>query len=213
MDFSRLTANRSGVICEAGQINQYSVPGFSAACAGAGNVTAFPVTFRKIVPMKTIVLAALAASFLTMPAYAKKFELPTANPAITVDLPDAWQPEESDQGAFAQSEDNNTYVAVETGTSKTLDQLIKDDFAWLTKTSGVTIDVSTQTSKDSTVNGMPVSLMQWKAKDKDGPMAVSIWIYGITENLIALVTTTNRPDADKANAAVLAKILAGIKKQ
>jgi hypothetical protein len=162
--------------------------------------------------MKNAVLAVLAASLLVTPASAKKYDLPDANPAFSVDLPDAWQPRDEDKGASAQSPDNQTYIAVETGTSKSIEQLVRDDFDWLANSDGVTIDGSTQTSKDSTINGIHVSLMQMKAKDKYGPIIVSIYILGITDNLAALVTVTSPADGDKANGATLDKILASIKK-
>ena len=163
--------------------------------------------------MRNALLAVLAASCLAAPAFAKNYDLPDANPAFSVDLPDAWMPRDEDKGASAQSADNETYIAVETGTTKSIEQLVKDDFDWLTNTDGVTIDGSTQTSKDITGNGITGSLMQMKAKDKFGPITVSIYILGITDNLAALVTVTSSANGDKANGATLQKILASIKRK
>jgi hypothetical protein len=62
------------------------------------------------------------------------------------------------------------------------------------------------------MNGMAVSVMRWKAKDKDGPNAATIRIFAISDNLIVLVTQTSTPTGDTSNALAVEKILNSIKK-
>ncbi len=162
--------------------------------------------------MKKTLLAALLTGALATSATAKTFELPAANPAITVDLPPAWKPTEVDNGAEATSPDGETYIAFETATTKGMEKLIDDDIAFLTK-SGVTIDRSTQQTQDTTVNGLPVSFLHWKGKDKDGPTAVTLGIVGVTDNLIVLMTAWSSPAGDTANGPALDKILASVKRR
>jgi predicted Zn-dependent protease len=162
--------------------------------------------------MKTALFAALAISLLAAPSYAKTYELPTANPAVSVDLPDGWKPDETENGAQASSPDNETYVSVETATAKGFEQLIQDDIEYLAK-AGVVVDDKTQESKDTKVNGMDASMLHWKAKDKEGPTAVTLWIIGVSEKLLVLTTVTSTAAGDKANGDILSKIMNSIKKQ
>ena len=162
--------------------------------------------------MKQTLAAALLACALASPASARMFELPSANPAVTVDLPGSWKPSETDNGVEATSADGETYVAVETATAKGMDRLIDDDIAFLNK-SGVTIDRSTQQSQDTTMNGMPVSFLHWRGRDKDGATAVTLGIFGITDNLIVLVTAWSSPEGDKANGDTLDRIVGSLKRR
>lgn len=162
--------------------------------------------------MKTTIISGALLCMLAAPAFAKTFDLPADNPAATVDLPDSWKPEEVDHGVQASSLDNESYISVETGTSKSVDKLIEDDFAYLTKTAGLTIDDKSQETSDTTMNGMAVSVMRWKAKDKEGPNAATIRIFAISDNLIVLVTQTSTPTGDTSNALAVEKILNSIKK-
>ena len=145
------------------------------------------------------------------PASAKVFELPPANPAVTVDLPGSWKPSEVENGVEATSPDGETYVAVETATAKSMSLLIDQDVDFLTK-SGVNIDRATQQTKDTTVNGMSVSFLHWKGRDKDGPTAVTLAIFGVTDNLIVLMTAWSSPAGDKLHGDAMDKIVASIKK-
>lgn len=160
--------------------------------------------------MRAIWFAAGLVCVISTPCFAKVFELPDANPAITVDLPSSWKPSETDNGVEATSPDGETYIAVETATAKSMETLIDDDIDFLTK-SGVTIDRSSQQTQDSTVNGMKVSFLHWTGKDKDGPTSVTLGIFGVSQNLIALLTAWSSPAGDKTNGGALDGILGSIK--
>lgn len=160
--------------------------------------------------MKAFVLAAVAVCS-ALPAAAKTFGLPPANPAVTVDLPGAWKPSEVENGAEATSPDGETYVAVETATAKGMTQLIDEDVDFLTK-SGVTIDRGTQQSTDTTVNGIKVSFLHRKGRDKDGPTAVTLGIFGLSDNLILLLTAWSSPAGDTLHGGAMDKIVASIKR-
>ena len=157
------------------------------------------------------VVAALACC-LALPVQAKVFELPDANPAVAAVLPDSWKPSETDAGVEATSPDGETYVALETATAKGMNQLIDADIAFLTK-AGVVIDRSTQQTQDTTMNGISVSFLHWKGKDKDGPTAVTLGIFGLSDNLVLLMTAWSSPAGDKANGGALDRILASIKRR
>ena len=161
---------------------------------------------------RILLAAALSLAVFPLEGRAKNFELPDANPAVVVYLPNSWKPSEVEKGVEATSPDGETYVAIETATAKGMEALIDEDIAFLAK-QGVVIDRSTQQSHDMQVNGMPSSLLHWMGKDKDGPTAVTLGIFGVTDNLILLMTAWSSPDGDKANGAELTKILEGIKRR
>ena len=160
---------------------------------------------------RALLLTALVVA-LPMTSFAKTFDLPDANPAATVYLPGSWKPSEVEKGMEATSPDGETYVAIETATTKSMESLIDDDIAFLTK-QGVVIDRSTQQTHDMEVNGIATSMLHWMGKDKDGPTAVTLGIFGITDNLIVLLTAWSSPAGDKANGSELTKIVEGIKRR
>lgn len=162
--------------------------------------------------MKSFAFAAALACVLGGPASAKVFELPEANPAVVVDLPGAWKPSTTDQGVEATSADGETYISAETATTKGMKALIDDDIDYLTK-SGVQIDRGTQQTQDTTANGMPVSFLHWKGKDKDGPTSVTLGIFGVSDNLVLLLTAWSSPAGDKANGPALDAILNSIRRR
>ena len=95
---------------------------------------------------------------LAVPGYAKTYELPDENPAVGIALPDGWKPREVEHGVEATSPDGETYIALETATAKHMEQLIDEDIDFLTE-QGVVIDRKTQQTRDTTMNGLPVSFL------------------------------------------------------
>ena len=153
---------------------------------------------------------ALAGLLLALPAAARTFELPDANPAVSVALPDGWKPRRVEHGVEATSTDGETYVAFETATARRMEQLIDDDIKFLTE-QGVVIDRSTQQTKDTTVNGIQTSFLHWQGKDKDGLTAVTLGIFGVTDNLVLLMTAWSSPAGDKSHGGELDAIVSSVK--
>jgi len=155
---------------------------------------------------RVAVLAILSLTMLPLYGRAKTFELPDANLAAVIYLLDSWKPSEVENGVEATSPDGETYVAIEAATAKGMNALIEEDVAFLTK-QGVVIDRSTQQTHDMQSNSMPAFLLHWTGKDKDGPTAVTLGIFGVTDNLVVLMTAWSSPAGDKANGAELTKIV------
>ncbi len=162
--------------------------------------------------MKAIMLAAVLGCSMMTPCFAKTFELPDENPAVTVTLPNSWKPSEVEKGAEATSPDGETYIAVETATAKGMKKLIDEDIDFLSN-QGVVVDKSTQQTQDTTANGIPVSFLHWTGKDKDGPTAVTLGIFGVSDNLVLLMTAWSSPAGDKKHGGELDAILQSIKRR
>jgi hypothetical protein len=160
---------------------------------------------------KTLILAALSC-LVAVPVMAKTYQLPDANPAVSVMLPDKWKPSEVEKGVEATSPDGETYIALETATAKGMETLIDEDIQFLTDR-GVVVDKSTQQTHDTTINGMSVSFLRWSGKDKDGPTNVTLGIYGVTGNLILLMTAWSSPTGEKLYDKELDGIVSSVTKQ
>jgi hypothetical protein len=160
---------------------------------------------------KTLIVAALSC-LVAVPVLAKTYQLPDANPAVSVTLPDKWKPSEVEKGVEATSPDGETYVALETATAKGMEALIDEDIKFLTD-QGVVVDKSTQQTHDTTINGMSVSFLRWSGKDKDGPTNVTLGIYGVTGNLVLLMTAWSSPAGEKLYDKELDRIVASVTKQ
>ncbi len=146
--------------------------------------------------MRMTLIATALGCLLAAPAMAKTYELPDANPAVSVTLPNSWKPTEVEKGVEATSPDGETYVALETATAKGMETLIDEDIKFLTD-QGVQIDRSSQQTHDTTQNGMSVSFLRWSGRDKDGPTNVTLGIFGVSDNLVLLMTAWSSPAGEK----------------
>ena len=160
---------------------------------------------------KTLILSALGC-LVAMPVMAKTYQLPDDNPAVSVTLPDKWEPKEVEKGVEATSPDGETYVSLETATAKGMDKLIEEDIQFLTD-QGVVVDKATQQTHDTTINGMSVSFLRWSGKDKDGPTNITLGIYGVTGNLVLLMTAWSSPNGEQTYDKEMKQIVSSVKKQ
>ena len=74
------------------------------------------------------------------------------------------------------------------------------------------IDRSTQQTHDSTINGIQVSFLRWAGKDKDGPTNVTLGIFGVTDNLVLLLTAWSSPAGEKLYDKEISDIVSSIKR-
>ena len=162
--------------------------------------------------MKICWMIAVVGCLMTVPALAKTYELPDDNPAVKASLPNGWEPREVEHGVEATSPDGETYIALETATAKKMEQLIDEDIQFLTD-QGVSIDRNSQQAKDTSINGMPVSFLHWSGKDKDGPTGVTLGIFGVSDNLVLLMTAWSSPDGDKLHGPELDSILSSVSRR
>ena len=160
---------------------------------------------------KILILSALSC-LVAIPVMAKTYQLPDDNPAVSVMLPDKWEPREVEKGVEATSPDGETYVALETATAKGMDKLIEEDIQFLTD-QGVVVDKATQQTHDTTINGMSVSFLRWSGKDNDGPTNITLGIYGVTGNLVLLMTAWSSPNGEQTYDKEMKQIVSSVKKQ
>lgn len=146
----------------------------------------------------------------TTTSLAATFSFPSDDPAATVDIPDAWQPSETDYGVEATSEDGNTYISFDVAGESDMDQVMTDVFAFLEQ-NGVVPDPASQKESKDTLNGMPFETLDWSGTDADGPVSIGVGILGLSPEKIAIVTYWASKEGESANMDGVGQILATIK--
>jgi hypothetical protein len=155
-------------------------------------------------------LAATAIFLITATAsVAGSFTFPSDEPAATVQIPDAWQPTETDYGIEANSPDAGTYISFDVAGAEDMEQVITDVFAFLEQ-NGVTPDPASQTDSKGEQNGMPYETMSWKGTDKDGPVTIGVGVITLSAEKIAIITYWASAETEEKNMPEVNNILASI---
>jgi hypothetical protein len=153
-------------------------------------------------------LAATAILLISATAsLAGSFTFPADEPAATVEIPDDWEPTETDYGIEGNSPDAGTYISFDIAGAEDMDQVMTDVFAFLEE-NGVTADPASQKESKDELNGMPFQTIDWKGTDKDGPVSIGVGIIGLSEEKIAIVTYWASTETEAQNLPEVGKILA-----
>lgn len=153
-------------------------------------------------------LAATAILLISATAsLAGSFTFPADEPAATVEIPDDWQPTETDYGVEGNSPDAGTYISFDIAGAEDMDQVMTDVFAFLEE-NGVTADPASQKESKDELNGMPFQTIDWEGTDKDGPVSIGVGIIGLSEEKIAIVTYWASTETEAQNLPEVGKILA-----
>jgi len=133
--------------------------------------------------------AACVLAFFVGSAMAGVVNVPAKNPVVTVEVPDSWDPQETDKGIAIESADKVATVFFEIAASeKGMKSLIDESIDWLVKDQGVNINLASKRDQDILVGGMKSSLLAYDAYSKEfGPSKVGFMFTSIGKRL--LVTT------------------------
>ena len=155
-------------------------------------------------------LAATAILLITATAsVAGSFTFPSDEPAATVQIPDDWQPTETDYGIEANSPDAGTYISFDVAGAEDMEQVITDVFAFLEE-NGVTPDPASQAESKGEQNGMPYETLSWKGTDKDGPVTIGVGVITLSAEKIAIITYWASAETEEKNMPEVNKILTSI---
>jgi len=141
---------------------------------------------------------------------AGSFTFPADEPAATVEIPDDWQPTETDYGIEGNSPDAGTYISFDIAGAEDMEQVMTDVFAFLEE-NGVTPDPTSQTESKGEQNGMAYETLSWKGTDKDGPVTIGVGVVTLSAEKIAIVTYWASAETEEKNIPEVNKILASIK--
>ena len=112
----------------------------------------------------------LAAAFLAFsPAVqAKVYSIPSKDAVATVDVPEKWEPNETDDGIELNSEDATIYMSIDAVKADNVANAVSDKVLLLTK-QGLVIDETTKKASDTEQNGLKLHSFHYQGKDDDGP--------------------------------------------
>jgi hypothetical protein len=128
------------------------------------------ITMKKIaMPVATLALSLLLISL----APAGTVNIPEDRPAISVNIPDSWKPEETDKGVACESPDKVATIFFEVTSAKGLDELIDENIDWLTKDQGVQLDRASEQKQEFEAANLEWKRISWSGKSKEwGPATV-----------------------------------------
>jgi hypothetical protein len=157
-------------------------------------------------------LIAVILSILVSSAMSGVVNVPAKKPVITIEVPDSWDPEETDKGIAIESPDKVATVFFEIAASeKGMNSLLDENIDWLIKDQGVEIKIASKKEQDFLVGGMKSSLMAYEADSKDfGPSKVGFIFTTIGKKVLVVTYWLTVKGYDKQEAALDA-ILASVK--
>ena len=158
------------------------------------------------------VLSAVLFAFLCLvsPVSAKTYPIPSENPVATISIPNSWEPNEYDKGVEGTSKDGQFYFAVEAVDSKDVGEATKEAMNWFKK-QGVKLDNDSRSASETTLNDLPVLMMTFKGRDKDGPTEVTLILVKVLKpNSFLMIYAWGSEKAAQANVKDIDKILASL---
>ena len=144
---------------------------------------------------------------------AKSIKLPKDEPAVKIDIPSAWEPEDSEDGILAESPDNVATVFFKVAaTEKEMGKLIDEGIDWLTKEHDVKIKASTKAESDFEVADRKWSRISWKGNSKEwGPAVVGFLFTDLGTGKVLTVTYWISEKDSEKSLDTLEKIFASVK--
>ena len=143
-------------------------------------------------------------------AMAKVFPIPSTDALATVNIPDDWEPTETDNGLEMQSPEGDIYLSIEGVHADKIAKALEESVKVLAS-QGLVIDTASQKTKDSELNGLKIHTFEYTAKDNDGPTEFAVTLVETrTPDRFVLVSAWGTADAQKTNGEALGKIVTSL---
>ncbi len=156
-----------------------------------------------------LALPLLAASV----ASAEIVKIPKGSPAVTVDIPDKWEPEDTEKGVVCESPDKEATIFFEVTSAKKIEALIDENIDWLVKDQEVEIDKSTQKSNEFEAGGMSWKTLAWEGKSKEwGAANIILAFADAGKGKVMMVTYWVTKKGEAKHGKELSTILDSVKK-
>ena len=152
--------------------------------------------------------------FALQRASAELVKLPKgSSPVVSVNIPDKWEPEDTDKGVVCESPDKEATIFFEVTSAKKIDALIDENVEWLTSDQKVEIDKSTQKSNDFEAGGMSWKSLAWEGKSEEwGPASIILAFADTGNGKVLMVTYWVTKKGEAKHGKQLATILDSVKK-
>ncbi|GAB4087334.1 hypothetical protein [Hydrogenophaga soli] len=153
-------------------------------------------------------LAALVMAASASVASAKTIHIPETKPVVTLDIPNAWEPEFTDHGVGAESPDEVVTIFFEVAKSeKQMNKLIDDSFSWLTEEHNLKINPNTKVESNVTVGGTQANKIEFNAQSKKyGPAKVGFIFAPVGERVLVITYWATASEFTAKHQAVLNQI-------
>jgi hypothetical protein len=160
---------------------------------------------------KSILTLLTVSFFIAMPTFAKTLKVPNDEFAIaSINIPDAWEPEEINNGVAGESPDKAVYFAVvAVGNEKGMSAELDDTFEFL-KEHNVELDKNSKKEDKFKINDIEADELSFEGKDEDGPASVSIAFVPMKDKVL-VVTYWVSTEKEKKHQEEVAKILNSLK--
>ena len=161
----------------------------------------------------TLLAATLVLTLFPALAPAGTVKLPEDKPAATVNIPDSWEPEKSEDGILAESADNVATIYLEVvADEKQMDSVIEESLKWLTEDHEVKVDATTKETKDFEDSGRKWSRISWSGESKEwGPAVIGFLFTEVGDGKVLTITYwISKKDSEKS-LETLGKIFSSVK--
>jgi hypothetical protein len=161
------------------------------------------------IPVASLALSLLLSSL----APAGTVNIPEDKPAISVDIPDSWKPEETDKGIACESPDKVATVFFEVTSAKGQDALIDENIDWLTKDQGVQIEKASQQKQEFEAANLEWKRISWSDNSKEwGPATVGFAFTDAGNGKVLTVTYWITKKDQEKHFPTLEKIFESVKR-
>lgn len=160
--------------------------------------------------MKTIIVGALLAALIPGISQAKTLAFPSDAPIAQIAIPDSGEPEETETGIQATSDDSAIYLSIDVADEKSTDKVIDDAIAFLEK-NGVKVDGSTQKKSDEPINGMDMTNFDWTGTDNDGAVNIGLSLLSPKPGKLLVITYWGSQGTQEAHGPELQAIISSLK--
>lgn len=160
------------------------------------------------------VLAALACSLLfTSLSPAATVNVPEDTPAISVDIPDSWKPEATENGVACESPDKVATIFFEVTSAKGLEALIDENVDWLTKDQGVQLDKASEEKQEFEAANLGWKRISWSGTSKEwGPATVGFAFTDAGDGKVLTVTYWVTKKDQEKHIPTIEKIFESVKR-
>ena len=156
-----------------------------------------------------------AACLLALPLFAglasaKTIKIPEEKPAASLNIPESWKPEETDEGVTCLSPDGEAKIFFEVTDAKGLDALIDENVKYLEEQK-VKITKGSEKTTDLDSSGLPGKMITWDGKSEFGEESIRMYFVDIGKEKIMMITYWVTKKAEVSNRKALDAMFGSVK--
>ena len=159
--------------------------------------------------MKRLLPALLLAFALVEPLEAKEFKLPEKSPKLSIQVPDDWETETTDEGFDTQNKDHNVYLVLESAGSLQDHSTMIEETIKALKGQGKKLEPPAREKSTTQILGVVAKVATWNTADEHGPLTVTMTSFEIG-GVWFLLTQSIATDADRATVDKMKKAVGSL---